>query len=261
MHTAQEQEGVLSCPQSMPISPDFGEKSASDGFDPSERLRYRAFPMSSNEQLFERFGKEAPAGTVLFREDDPGDTMYIVQSGRVRISREAEGHNKVLAELGPGEFLGEMAILNGKPRTATAEVIEPAKLLVLDAKKFEAMVTGNTEIAVRLIKKLSRRLDNADALIEILMHRDPKARVILGLARYADATGVTRPDGSVLVKMTREQLAEQIGLSPDQTHGSVQRLARLGIIEESSEGFAIKDVARLNEFLDFLSAREKSGEI
>lgn len=216
--------------------------------------------MASNEQLFERFGKEAPVGTVLFREGDEGDTMYIVQSGRVRVSREAEGHNKVLAELGAGEFLGELAILNKKPRTATAEVIETAKLLVLDAKKFESMVTNNTEIAVRLIHKLARRLDNADALIEILMHQDPKARVILGLARYADATGVTREDGSVLVKMSRAALAAQIGLSEAQTGSSVQRLSRLGIIEESADGFAIKDVTRLNEFLDYLESREKSGE-
>jgi len=179
----------------------------------------------------------------------------------VRISREAEGHTKILAELSTGEFLGEMAILNKKPRTATAEVIEPAKLLVLDSKKFENMVTANTEIAVRLIQKLARRLDNADALIEILMHRDPKARVILGLSRYADATGVAQADGSVLVKMNRAELASQVGLTAEQTEGSVKRLGRLGIVEETSAGFAIKDVGRLNEFIDFLESRDKTQEI
>ena len=217
--------------------------------------------MANNEQLFEKFGKEVPAGTVLFREGDAGDTMYVIQSGRVRISREAEGHTKILAELSTGEFLGEMAILNKKPRTATAEVIEPAKLLVLDSKKFENMVTANTEIAVRLIQKLARRLDNADALIEILMHRDPKARVILGLSRYADATGVAQADGSVLVKMNRAELASQVGLTAEQTEGSVKRLGRLGIVEETSAGFAIKDVGRLNEFIDFLESRDKTQEI
>ncbi len=228
-------------------------------FDRLETLRYRGRNMSG-EQLFEKFGKEVPKGTVLFHEDDAGDTMYVLQSGRVRITREASGETKVLAELGAGEFFGEMAILNQKPRTATAEVIEDSKVLVLDAKKFEAMITGNTEIAVRLIKRLAHRLDNADALIEILMHRDPKARVILGLSRYASAVGVTRPDGSVLVKMTRAALAEQVGLDEEHTHQTVVRLARLGIVDEVPDGFVMKDVNRLNEFLEFLETRERFGD-
>ncbi|CAG0961310.1 partial Cyclic AMP receptor protein, partial [Anaerolineae bacterium] len=78
--------------------------------------------MSESDQLFARFGKTCGAGEVLFREGDAGDRMYVIQSGAVRISKTVKGEEKTLAILGPGEFFGEMAILNAKPRTATAIV-------------------------------------------------------------------------------------------------------------------------------------------
>jgi len=216
--------------------------------------------MAEGDQLFARFGKSCPTGTVLFREGDEGTTMYVLQSGRVRISKESKDSSKTLAVLGPGEFFGEMAILNRKPRTATAEVVEAARLLVLDAKTFEAMVLSNVEIAVRLIKKLARRLDNADTLIEILMHRDPKARVILGLSREAEQGGIEQDDGSVLVPLSREDLAAQVGLTPDEIADVLSRLTRLRMVQETPEGFVIEDVLRLSEFLEFLEMREKFGE-
>lgn len=212
--------------------------------------------MASGDQLFTRFGKQCPVGTVLFREGEVGEDMFVIQAGRIRISKESKSGDKILAVLGPGEFFGEMAILNSKPRTATAEVVEEAKLLVLDAKKFEHMVVGNVEIAVRLIKKLSGRLDAADALIDILMHRDPKARVILGLSREAEAQGKAQEDGSILVELDREGFAQQIGLTPDEAGKVLVRLARLGIAHETEEGFRIPDRMRLHEFLEFVESRD-----
>jgi CRP/FNR family transcriptional regulator, cyclic AMP receptor protein len=215
--------------------------------------------MASSDQLFARFGKSCPAGTVLFREGEVGDRMFVVQSGKVRISKQGRDGEKTLAVLGPGEFLGEMAILNNKPRTGTAEVVEDARLLVIDGRTFEAMVVGNAEIAVRLIKKLSRRLDAASSLIDVLMRRDPRARVVLGLAREAAQQGAP-PDGSpTVVQVDRDALATQLGLLRDEVDGVIPRLLRLGLVEEVPEGFAVPDVARLYEFLDFLDTRGATG--
>src|SRR5512144_2673983 len=108
-----------------------------------------------SDPLFARFGREYQPGEVLFREGESGEVMFVMQAGAVRISKAVGGEEKVLAVLGPGEFLGEMAILNGRPRTATATVVEPARCLLLDARTLEAMVSKNTEIAMRLIKKLA----------------------------------------------------------------------------------------------------------
>src|SRR5688500_8593387 len=129
--------------------------------------------MSAEEQLFNRFGKEIPRGTVLFREGDPGKEMYVVQSGKVAISKKVRDVEKILATLGPGEFFGEMAIISNKPRNATATVADDARLLVIDPKTFESMIRGNSEIAVRMIKKLADRLSEADTQIENLLMSDP----------------------------------------------------------------------------------------
>ncbi|HEX9307118.1 MAG TPA: Crp/Fnr family transcriptional regulator, partial [Anaeromyxobacter sp.] len=136
----------------------------------------------ADDQLFQRFGKEFPLGTVLFREGEPGKEMYVVQQGRITISKTVGEVEKILASLGPGEFVGEMSILNNKPRSATGTCAEPSKLLVIDAKTFEAMIRGNAEIAIRMIKKLSDRLAEANEQIENLLFSDSSSRVVHFLA-------------------------------------------------------------------------------
>ena len=197
---------------------------------------------------------------MLFRDGEPGNVMYVIQAGRVRIFTEVRGREKLLAILGPGDFFGEMAILNNKPRTASAQVTEDATLLVIDPQTFGAMIVSNTEIAVRLIKKLARRLDSANTLIDLLMHRDPKARVILGLAHEAEYNGTLDDEGAIVVPLDEEGLANQIGLSSEEVHVVIKRLDRLNIVEVAPSGFRIPDVMRLHEFLEFLQMREKFGE-
>src|SRR5215470_11455412 len=102
--------------------------------------------MGAEETLFQRFGREFPKGHVLFREGEPGKEMFVLQSGKVAISKRVRDVEKVLATLGPGEFFGEMAIISNKPRNATATVAESAKVLVIDPKTFEGMIRGNSEI-------------------------------------------------------------------------------------------------------------------
>ncbi len=77
-----------------------------------------------SDDLFQRFGREFPRGAVLFREGEPGKEMFVVQAGRVTISKRAGDVEKVLTTLGRGEFFGEMSILNNKPRSATATCAE-----------------------------------------------------------------------------------------------------------------------------------------
>ena len=216
--------------------------------------------MSGNDPLFARFGRSYTAGTVLFREREAGQQMFVIQTGRVRISKQLPTGDRTLAILGPGEFFGEMAILNDKPRAATADVLDDARLLVLDAKTFEAMVVGNTEIALRLIKKLARRLDSANALIEILLQQDPRVRVILGISRIADEFGIKRGDG-IHVPTTTSELASQVGLEEPTVVEVMARLVRLRILHAVPEGgWVVRDPGRLQEFLEFLEMGERFGE-
>ena len=211
-----------------------------------------------SDPLFARFGREYQPGEVLFREGEAGEVMFVIQSGAVRISKAIGGEDKVLAVLGPGEFLGEMAILNGRPRTATATVVESARCLVIEARTLEQMVARNAEIALRLIKKLAKRLDSADTLVEILMHRDPKARVMLALARHADAFG-EQTEAGIRVRTTSAGLAREVGVDLAIADEVMARLRRLRLVTEEEGSIIVADVGRLQDFLEFLEMPQKFG--
>src|SRR5512144_197322 len=147
----------------------------------------------ADDPLSQRFSKKFPRGTVLFREGDPGREMFVVQAGRVQIAKRVGSVEMLLATLGQGEFFGEMSILNNKPRSATATVSEEAQLLVIDPKTFDAMIRGNAEIAIRMIKKLADRLQEADGQIENLLHRDAASRVVHFLMLQAARAGTEGP--------------------------------------------------------------------
>jgi CRP-like cAMP-binding protein len=154
--------------------------------------------------------------------------------------------------LGRGEFVGEMAILNDKPRTATAVVLEDAKCLVIDAATLEQMIANSSEIALRLVKKLARRLDSADEMIQILMNPDPKARVLLGLKRQAESFGEESGLG-VRVHATAKDLAREVGVEDVQVADVLHRLSRLHIATADDGGaIVVLDLPRLLEFMEFI---------
>ncbi len=210
--------------------------------------------------LIERFGRTATAGTVLFREGEPGKVMFVIQSGKVRLTRTVRGQEKTLAELPAGEFFGEMSIINDKPRTATATVIEDAQLLQLDPRTFEAMIKANTEIAVRMIRKLAARLDIANAQIENLLLGDANSRIVHALLNMCH--GAPRDeDGAVRLSLTADTLAEQTSVDPKKTIEVLSRLERSRLVLPGDDALRVPDVVKLAEFLEFLEMRERFGDV
>jgi CRP/FNR family transcriptional regulator, cyclic AMP receptor protein len=205
-----------------------------------------------------RIGRDFRAGDVLFREGEEGREMFVIQGGRVQVSKKIGEAERPIAVLGRGEFLGEMAILNNKPRSATATVLDDASCLVIDGHTLETMISSNTEIAVRLIKKLASRLDAADALIEILMHPDPRARVMLALKRHAETFGEHTDDG-IRLNVTAGALAQEVGANVEQVLAVLTRLEKLGIaVQDDADGaVVITDAGRLLEFLELLEMPRK----
>jgi CRP-like cAMP-binding protein len=103
-----------------------------------------------------------PSGQIVFREGDDGTEMYIIESGAIDIVRAARG-SEPLATLGPGDFFGEMAILEDQPRFASAVARAPTKLLRIDRAAFPGVIAGNVEIAIRIMRKLAGRLRRAES--------------------------------------------------------------------------------------------------
>ena len=216
--------------------------------------------MSDGERLFDRFGREFPIGTVVFKEGDVGSEMYVIQAGKIDITKRSREAEKVLVTLGPGAFFGEMAIINNKPRSASAVVVEPARLLVIGPKTFDAMIRGNSEIAVRMIKILAQRLQDADEQIENLMIKDANSRVVHFLTHLA-AKGRQVPGGT-LVEVSAQDLSIKIGLKVPEVEEVLGKLLKAKLIRSTDDGddMLIHDVNRLREFLEFLEMKEKFGD-
>lgn len=224
----------------------------------------------STDPMLERFAAEFAAGEVLFREGDPAEVMYVIQSGEVEIRRRMGEGEHVLAVLAAGEFFGEMSILGGRPRSATAIARRPSRLLVIAAATFEAMLRAKTEIALRIIRTLAQRLERANQQIELLLLASPHHRVVQCLRQLAEAqlaaAGPKAAGSAVYLPIRLEDLAARVALPPDEVAGIVERLryARLVVVAEDAglppPGYVIPEVGRLLEFLEVLELRDGRGQ-
>lgn len=226
--------------------------------------------MTAVNDALSRFARDYAAGTVLFEEGQPGDFMYVVQHGEVEIRRQVGADERVLAVLAPGEFFGEMAILNARPRSATAVVRSAATLLVIEGRTFEAMLRARPEIALRIIKSLASRLEHANQHIELLLLPTANHRVVQCLRHLAEeqmalAGAQMNVGTAILVPRTIEDIAERVGLPVPEVTGVVERLrtARLVLLAQDAgldgTGFIVPEVGRLLEFLEFLTLKDRFG--
>ncbi len=120
------------------------------------------------ERLFRRFGRIYPKGEYVFREGDEGQEMFYVLAGRVRVEKKAGRVRKVLAEVGPGEYFGEMAALIQVPRTATAHAVEESDVAVIDGETLHRLLRENEEISLHMLKEFSQRIRRTDNLVDEL---------------------------------------------------------------------------------------------
>jgi CRP-like cAMP-binding protein len=218
----------------------------------------------------DRFARDFKAGTVLFEEGQAGDFMYVVAAGEVEIRRNVGDSERVLAVLPAGEFFGEMAILNSRPRSATAVVRVPSRLVVIEGKTFEAMLRARPEIALRIIKALALRLESANQQVELLLLPTPNHRVVQCLRHMAEeqillAGQTVSPGTAILVPKRVEDIAARVGLPVHEVIDVVDRLraARLVLMAHDAgiegDGFIVPEVGRLLEFLEFLNLKDRFG--
>ena len=221
-----------------------------------------------NDASLERFAKDFAAGTVLFEEGQKGDHMYVVANGQVEIRRKVGDVDHVLAVLMPGDFFGEMAILNERPRSATAVTRVASRLLVIEGTMFEAMLRARPEIAMRIIKTLAHRLENANQHVELLLLPTPNHRVVQCLRHMAEeqmllAGAPVSPGTAILVPKRIEDIAVRVGLPVADVIEVVERLraTRLVLTTQDAniegDGFIVPEVGRLLEFLEFLSLKDR----
>ncbi|GAB4374548.1 MAG: Crp/Fnr family transcriptional regulator [Spirochaetales bacterium] len=197
----------------------------------------------SDNPLFEKYGKVIPAGTVIFREGDEGNEMYIIQDGKVRISKSIGNKDHVLAILGKGEFFGEMAIVNRIRRTATAQTVTDTHLLTFDRQGFRSMIEKNSRIAMNIIDKLCRRLQQANMQIQQLKRKNAPALIALHLVYAFEGA----PEDSIPFDKTLEEISLSLEMPLQEVEGIVHRLETEGILRKEGNALLLANPQALQE--------------
>ena len=183
-------------------------------------------------------------GTVLVAQDRPGDGLYIVYSGRVKVVMYgANGREVTLAILRPGEVFGELSMLDGAPRSATVVAMSDAQLLALPREDFMRHLERNPQTALNLLGELARRLRRADETIVGLALQDVEVRLVRTLMRLAhEEGGVRSQDGLVLRRRpTQQELANMVGSSRETVSRTLAAMARQGLAFPRGRSLVLTD--------------------
>lgn len=200
--------------------------------------------------------KHCPVGTVLFREGELGDRMYVIKSGQVRLSKRVQDSQLVLEDLGPGSFCGEVAMVSDQPRPATATVISEAAIIQIDATQFENMLRSNTDIAVRMMKRMAQRLTQAQYRLTNLSLRTTRARLMHQLRQEVlqQAPG-TAPTALVPIP---DNIAGILGIEYAELKRLLTSLVKDELIEVDSRGlFRIVDFEGYDRYLRYLELHDR----
>ncbi len=212
----------------------------------------------TEQELFERFGRKFPAGHVLFEEGEKGEDTFIILSGSVRIVKRMEQGDRTLAVIHADECVGEMSTFLKEPRTATGIVEEDTEVLIVNNDTFESMVSENSGIAFRIIKKLAERLKNTTRQLEIMMFKDANSKVIYSIVNAAE-NGEVLPEG-ILIKTSPEDMVPLTGVRVSKIKEILHLLVSSRLVLSHEKGFVLTDKNKLYKFLEFLTLKEELGE-
>jgi len=212
--------------------------------------------MALDLSVFERFAKTFQKNDIIFCEFEPGDNFYLIQSGRVEITKIIDNIEKTIDILNPGEIFGEMAILEGAPRSASAIALDQVKVLEFNRENFEILMMGNPQIALKLLKLFTKRIYDQKRRFMILTLEDEQARVADVFLMLNETSTVEAPSEGVReFKTTVDDVAHWAGMSPEKcrtilNHFMVQR--RVDIFEDKIV------VRNISDFIRFVNSRRRN---
>jgi CRP/FNR family transcriptional regulator len=191
------------------------------------------------------------SGEVVFREGDASDTCYVIRAGHARaVLEHPDGRSITLAQFGPGEIFGELAMLGEEPRSATVESLEETEAIAILGPDMRRLLREHPEISVKLIASLGRRLREANDRLSRQSFQTVQSRVASVLAELVSAArDEGAPDGDVLITATQADLAQLVGSSRESTSRFLAVLERAGIITQGRGRLTVHDAAALERYV------------
>jgi CRP/FNR family transcriptional regulator, cyclic AMP receptor protein len=189
--------------------------------------------------------RSAPRGSVIMAAGDQIDSLYIVISGRLKVMMsDADGKEVILSLIGPGEFFGEMGLIDDSPRSASVVTIEPCELLSISKRDFKKCLEENFDMAMAVMRGLVRRLREADRKIGSLALLDVYGRVArLLLDMSEDVNG----QKIVAKRLPKQDIAKMIGASREMVSRVMKDLQMGGYIEMRGSTIVLRDTILLRD--------------
>ena len=186
-------------------------------------------------------------GEVLFEEGEPGNRLYIITEGKVKLGHTSmDGRENLLAVLGPGEIIGELTLFDPGPRSTTATAVSPVTLLHLDHADLNAILDTNPTMGKHMLRALARRLRRTNESLADLVFSDVPGRVAKALLDLADRFGTPAEDGvHVPHDLTQEELAQLVGASRETVNKSLADFVSRGWIHLEGRAVTLLDLDRL----------------
>lgn len=196
--------------------------------------------------------RSVPKGSIVFYVDDPGNACYIVADGKVKIVvNSGDGREHILGIVGPSELFGEMSLLDGQPRSATAIAVEETSVLTIQREEFAKILRELPGIPLKLLTVLSRRLRSTDAHVESLAFLSAPGRVARLLIELAREDGTVSPDGkpTFSTRMTRQEMANLTGTSRETFTRVLMDYQDRGLVSIDRNQFILVNEGKLKELV------------
>ena len=191
------------------------------------------------------------AGEVVFREGDESSTCYVVRNGRARAVREhPDGRSITLANFGPGDIFGELAMFDDERRSATIETLEDTEVIAILGGDMRRLLSEHAEIAVKLLASLGRRLRETNERLARQSFQTVQSRVasvLMQLVAGAQSEGAAQ--GDVLITSTQASLAQLAGSSRESASRFLAVLERAGIITQGRGKLVVHDPGALERYV------------
>ena len=186
-------------------------------------------------------------GEVIFSEGQPGDQMYVIVEGKVKLGQtSSDGRESLLGVLAPGEMFGELSLFDPGLRTSTATALTDSIVLALGNDQLRPWLSGRPEVAAALLQALARRIRRTNEAMADLVFSDVPGRVAKALMELGEKFGEITPDGLLVTHdMTQEELAQLVGASRETVNKALADFAQRGWIRLESRQVLILDVERL----------------
>jgi CRP/FNR family cyclic AMP-dependent transcriptional regulator len=193
--------------------------------------------------LFNKFGKQYNTGEIIFCEFEPGNSFYLIQTGRVKISKVVKDKEKTMDILSVGDIFGEMAILEEQPRSATATAIEPVTVLHFDRDNFVSMMMSQPQLAFKLLVVFSKRIYDAKRRLMILLLDDIQSKISDVFLMLAEKEPTYAHMREVSFPVTMDDVANWAGTSVDQVSEQLNHWAKIGKVELYSDRIFVRNLA------------------